>query len=673
MVGAGILWLRTAGDSVMWKPPGCDCHCCENEARIELDPGVGRLIDGDLSAFTLATKTLGGAVVDSYSTAVDDRGFYGPATRLRIRWTQPQPPILAQDLPYPLGLSFTVAANVGTAVWLVCRSALSFNPVTETKLFTSIGASGNVRCLRRIASPSENAQIKLCVLPVGTRGGVDYGPVPAYRSAPSALNFLATTRLFEESSCWLRTSNGAGEGSLCHHARVRSWSRLPKIFVRGNCVQAEDYLADWSNMVVVQEGHIADLGYYYMGPHPFTRFLNDETNDDILMHSPATLNMEEDATTTFGFAIGFVGSESGTYEVELLMDNFSVGITTPDPPTPCGTATIDEPLDSLPGDWHTSRWVWSPTKIGIDDSGPTTPVAAIFESVEGKLTVDESYNWFDTSLTWRTKVYGRGSAYKILDKPDVTDPNCCVTVEARLWFVADRDHEWYDEERPFRHSPDTGDPDNDDWNQWRSEQQCGLFIGSCARFGMTRNRGSCNQGKLYSADYGEIDCSGLFPPFACDNPVPISPSIGGAFVVPRYEGLVGDLYFDGDDGDDTHCASTSAADPAWPCRVGGVTITNGPYLWQPTPQPIFPQHGDLVRIEVKRQYPTPQTHPGNCPGFSEYDYPMHARVWINNRFAGFSPSFLWLERSLSFATQMRVGVYAKYGGRWSDFRCWVRG
>ena len=719
----------------MGRPADCSCHCCDNDV-VEQCSAPLNFFDqaGDPSIYSIVGKEVGSVAITQLDVTPDAaNGLNAPAHRIHLRWSQSQPQVFPETRTYWVRVPTT--EYDGAIVTFIRNDGPHFAASAERSFLSSLGIDLNVRGLTIIERPdntlgvtfppdipkgftttgsvncySENfatgqrhyhqpaakAKIRVFAFPAIQQDGRVYACNGLFLDKqrcgffdPSAFDvytFGTASSLphedFAESRCWLRLTQTVS-GYLAPWPRYREWARNPKVFWASGGFNLQDNFVDWDTTELVRDGL---MSFGYKTPLNWagdpTQVILDTDGDPAFPPTQITYgltpDLEEDGgDVSIGWCIGFVGSEAGDYEIEALVDN--VCLTYDKQPwqdEDCGAIKVDEPLNAgVPAGWTSQSQTWQWGSI------PTTPVLANWHSDNGQLVVDSSAQIFSTQpYQWREHRYARHSKYIELPMPDRTDPNFCVTLEARLHRINERDVEWEMSDRAFRHTPN----DSIDLNRLRPLEDFGIFVGRCARAGILLNRNdpSFPAGALYNGIYpSQGYCGFPFDPTHCV-PGYVFPPFGSVEWPRNCLRLwTGDLHFWGDEGDDTHDNSTSGETHYCTVDVNGPKFTNGPtkytiQLRSNMPGIYTPGRETLLRLQISRAYPTPQ---GPCGGnVVQYNYPMTARVWVNHRLIDFGAQPFWFlpeePQHFNWLTNpepLRVGVFAKYGGRWSDFKCWT--
>lgn len=441
-------------------PPGCDCHCvppCTDApaatcASVDLGGTNDSNPDGDDTRYTLDQRTYGGAAITSLTLTSEPSGGYpGACLRLRVEWTQP-------DYSGSAGGHFN---GDGIAAWALLKlpGGPHFSPAPWRHF--GIGATCNSKIVA-YSQPGDSALYSLGTASVALwQSGTIYGPSPLYCGSSVPITPFAGY------DCWRRHVVSPLCGSSCGSTEYRwytSRARETRLFHAANptaqpfpsfipqCYGPQDFLGNWDDYDLIEE--VATPGV-----PPSSAVM------------PATPDLQWGGDCEVGFAFGFAADRAGNYMVELLLDNLCFA-TVVDEPTKCGELIIDEPLDTLPSGWDDFVWNW----LDISDSPPL--LSPTWEITDGLLTVDDMTDpALDPIMGWRTGFYARGSKWTTAI-PQMPHPvGWCMTVEAEVWRINDRDIAWTPEDAIGGHTPH----DDTDFNPFRPAETCGIFIGELCR------------------------------------------------------------------------------------------------------------------------------------------------------------------------------------------------
>ena len=524
------------------------------------------------------------------------------------------------------------------------------------------------------------------IVPVVIRDGVVYGP--SFAGGHGLLGFdpdgltpiVGVVPLGAGvETCWRYLSTGPdcgdvgtnADGYQNHtlHSRYRSFLEnqvaIPSSLSCYRYCRGEDSFGDWENPTVER----------------YVTLANNSSYNDVRPYTlvPPTLSFDE-GDFTVGFAVGFVSDVPGDYSAELLLDNLCLEWGTRSASFCGDDLIVDEPMDSLPGDWE-----FQPGLLyGCGSGDDFVYTGAEFRSEDGALITDTMVDgtayvdWSGISpYFWRQSPYGGGSLYKVLDFTgiNINTSDFCLTVECELEITHERDREWYEDDRPGV----AGNPTPEfDLNAIRPTSDFGIFVGGLAKFGVVHN------GKAGFNGGGPHDCgAGSFYQLRVDGRIDREGSLitnrsdcDGNFL------LLYDRYFC-TDGTIGYCSGPGAG--CHSITYGSHQYATGYTALGKEDMPLTAGSGLLatplrtnkLRLEVR------------WAGFSATvndclrNERFFVKAWVNDRptclmthnnseavnVAAGTAAVVW--KTAALLSDPTVGVYSHRGGKWRNFKAWI--
>jgi hypothetical protein len=488
------------------------------------------------------------------------------------------------------------------------------------------------------------------LVPVVIRDGTVYGPLFGQQSAGDGTD--------RNERCWYNGGGGpncpsqiTGAGdpytqNFALHSRYREFlenvAAWPAGMVGNNCQQycrAEDAFGDWSAASV---------------ENAIPRIIGGSSGDfDYHTWVPATVDFSS-GDYTIGWAVGVCADVPGDYSIDMLIDNLCLDWSVREPIPDCGgSLVVDEPMDTDVPDWTASVMNYDPPDGDCD----FTPqyFGANWRIDDGWLITDDVYDgsggtepigdYTGGTYGWRDRIYAGGSLWTDAGISKNQTNSFCLIVECEVARLHEEDAEIDPDDAPFT----AANPTSTDLNSIRPEEDFGIFIGGIARLGVVRNKinyGDDWQNHDCAKSYYYLDASGLigqsgelqticmgadWGTYECDN----VPGPGTHRVNVGSEGY-----------------STFSYD-----RIMGV-----------------PLKYDTLRLMVRWSRLTVDA--GDCAKNSRY----YVNAWINGQ------ANLFMENSahsalrdvaavgslnVAWLNDPSVGIYAKRGGRFRNFRAWL--
>lgn len=494
------------------------------------------------------------------------------------------------------------------------------------------------------------------IIPIVIRDDVVYGPY--YISQTS---FPRTEDVVEE--CWQYVNTGPncstaseqnnGTHNYFLHSRYREFLESPTAWPsgieRGSCQEycrPEDFFGEWSNAAVHR---VVPILHREDGT-PISRYDADGWVPDTLDFSSGSF--------TLGFAIGVASDVPGDYSIELLIDNICLAWSVRDPIPFCGgTLILDEPMSS-------SVPAWTPAVINHDPfSGdcdfPEQYFGANWRIESGWLVTDHVLDAFSSPVPigsytgtspyyWRDRVYAGGSLFKSGLFTPAQNEAFCLTVECEVARLHEEDATILAADIPGHSSHGT----SLDLNLRRPEQDCGIFIGGIAKFGVHRNAhiyGSSTDNHTCGRSWYYLDIDGRITQHG-DLETLCVPSGHGT-----YQCLDADEM-------DYHAVP-----------YGGARVTTR--VWNSYSERAVPLKTDILRLQVTWANMSPTVF--DCHADMRYN----VRAWINNqleaRMTGFASNGnqfaidISEPRQTAWMNTPSLGVYAHRGGKFRNFKAWL--
>jgi hypothetical protein len=496
------------------------------------------------------------------------------------------------------------------------------------------------------------------ILPVVVQGGVIYGPTPAVTSNVAGGGSIATD--VDEPAWRCRNAgatcppdafsggNSVGANNQPVHSRYREFLENPLAYPSGIDVpcqrycRAEDSFGDWSDATV-------------------ERWNPTITTTDEFPHWDTWIPATPDFSSgdyTIGFAVAFLADEPGDYVADLLIDNLCLDWTIRPPLPNCDglTMIVDEPMDTdLPAGWATSILNHDPLNGNCNSPGVTQYFGASWRIEDGWMLTDHVYHESGSFAIpigdyvgvspyfWRDRIYAGGSMFKTLGSSVAwKNSNFCLIVECELQRLHEEDAEWT--------ADDEGSPN---LNLHRPEEDFGIFIGGLAKFGVIRNLsrpGLSADNHACDRSYYDLRVSGFV-------------DVNGEEITMCQGANYGTYECDDIDGIGTHRVGWGRA--AYDTRGGAVFFNQA-----------VPLKTDKLRLQVRWAASQPTIQ--DC--HAELRYSVVA--WINDQ------ERFWMTLrhptqdatvNVSAATILpawirdpSVGVYAHRGGKFRNFKAWMR-
>lgn len=640
--------------------------------------------------YTESGHVLGVCTINSQSAANEPSGgYFGSCRKITINWTQAAWPAGTWYPAAEVGVAGNKIAHDSTrsAAWVnqVRTDGPHFNGVTDATVLKYLTLRCNWKFATTPTTPA-NAMISLAIIPIAYAGGQVWGISGGYYPTEAATSIVFGTNLNQDAlqaatDCWQMSFAGAFDGpkNRCLDNQMRNRRTYPSaVFNTGDSSyggsgrwQVQDALGDPDDVELYNIKPTCPLTSVLYPAAPYAPADDDWPTTpgyianhlgydkiwDELGRYWNTLDLDSNTDVTFGFAVGVLGNLEGDYEIELLLDNLCLDWATVDRPQSTGTLIIDEPMTTLPSSWINDVWYWSyPAALSIP---PTWTISG------GKLTVvDHSSDTADPIYGWRSHTYAAGSLYKVVTHNHVLVPSYSLIVEARLHIAEEELINWTesDETVTLGASPPFQVATGDNLDHRRPEYECGIFIGGLVNLGMRLNSENVTQNR--GNDFG-------------NGP---SREHNTYHLVVRTNDFLNGTWHDTNDfyekGSRTFTCNVDEGDgfidfhTPW---IDFVTFnqneTGGNYF-------ACPVSGAKVRIKITPAA-TGTMFCGETGNTWEGFY-YKIETWINDRPAyWFDPTDTYTSDVLDSifwpqgdADPIPIGVYARRGGQWTDFKCW---